>query len=140
MKTDFKSTCRTSINAPIETVWQALVNPELVKKYFFGTVLETTWKIGSEIFWTGEYEGNIYKERGIVLEYLPHEKITYSYFSSWSGLEDKPENHLWICYELNKVKNETELVITQSNYDQEKANHSSANWEKVIDGLKKIVE
>jgi hypothetical protein len=33
-----------------------------------------------------------------------------------------------------------ELAITQSNYDQEKAQHSSENWAVVIDGLKKLVE
>lgn len=118
----------------------ALINPELVKKYFFGSNQETDWKIGSKILWTGEYEGTPYTDKGVVLEFLPNEKLSYSYLSSWSGLEDKPGNYLWVSYEVKKLESGTELTITQSNYDEEKAGHSSGNWAVVIDGLKKIVE
>ncbi|NJN26930.1 MAG: SRPBCC domain-containing protein [Cyclobacteriaceae bacterium] len=41
---------------------------------------------------------------------------------------------------MSPVDEGTKLTITQSNYDQEKANHSAANWARVIDGLKQIVE
>lgn len=60
--------------------------------------------------------------------------------SSWSGLDDKPENYLLISYEVAQTESGTELFITQSNYDEEKAKHSSENWAIVIDGLKKLVE
>lgn len=76
----------------------------------------------------------------MVLEFIPQEKLTYSYLSSWSGLEDKPENYLKVTYEVKAVENGTELTITQANYDEEKAKHSADNWGSVIDGLKKLVE
>lgn len=75
-----------------------------------------------------------------MLEFLLNEKLSYSYLSSWSGLEDKPENYLSVSYEVTPVENGTQLTITQSNYDEEKAKHSVENWATVIDGLKKIVE
>lgn len=140
MHTEYKSTYKTTIHAPIEKVWDALINPETVKKYFFGSNQETDWKIGSQILWTGEYEGTPYTDKGVVLEFSPNKKLSYSYLSSWSGLEDKPENYLSVTYEVKPIKAGTELTITQSNYDEEKAKHSSENWAKVIDGLKQIVE
>ncbi|MGM8363326.1 SRPBCC domain-containing protein [Flavobacterium sp. ARAG 55.4] len=140
MQTDFKSTYQTEIAAPIEKVWDALINPKIVKQYFFGSSQETDWEVGSPILWTGEYEGTAYTDKGIVLEFFPNKKLSYSYLSSWSGLEDKPENYLLVTYEVKPIDARTELTITQSNYDEEKAKHSSENWAVVVDGLKNIVE
>lgn len=140
MQTNFKSTYQTDIKAPVEKVWDALTNPEIVRKYFFGSNQQTDWKIGSPILWTGEYEGASYVDKGVVLEFIPHQKVAYSYLSSWSGLDDRPENYLSVTYQLKRKENGTELTITQSNYDDEKAKHSAENWAVVIDGLKKIVE
>ena len=140
MQTNFKITYQTTVKADIEKVWDALTKPELVSQYFFGTNLDTDWKVGNPIFFNGEYDGNSYQEKGIVLEFLPNQKLSYSYLSSWTGLEDKPENYLEVIYEVKQTQDGTELKITQSNYDEEKAKHSSEGWKTVIDGLKKIVE
>ena len=72
----------------------------MVKQYFFGSNQKTDWKVGSQIIWTGEYEGTTYVDKGVVLEYLPNEKLSYSYLSSLSGLEDKSENYLLVAYEV----------------------------------------
>ena len=140
MITENISTYRTNINASVEKVWEALTNAEIVKQYFFGSNQETDWNIGSKILWTGEYEGTKYVDKGVVLEFFPNKKLSYSYLSSWSGLDDKPENYLLVSYEVTQTKGGTELIITQSNYDEEKAKHSSEKWAVVIDGLRKLVE
>ncbi len=140
MQTNHQAIYETKVKAPVDTVWNALINPELVKQYFFGSDQKSDWQIGSPIEWTGEYDGQSYLDKGIVLEFVPHQKLSYSYLSSWSGLEDQPENYLVVTYEVREVDGGTLLTITQSNYDEEKASHSSENWGVVIDGLKKIVE
>lgn len=140
MQTNHVSTYQTIVHAPASKVWDALTKPELVKQYFFGSSQETDWKPGSPIIWTGDYEGKSYIDKGIVQEFRPNEKVSYSYLSSWSDMEDKPANYLLVAYELKEIPEGTELTITQSNYDEEKAKHSAANWAAVIDGLKKIVE
>ena len=140
MQTGFKTNYRTTIKAPVAKVWDALTNAAIVKQYFFGSDLFTDWKVDSPIYFRGEYEGKLYEDKGIVQEYLPNEKLSFSYLSSWNALEDKPENYLLVQYEVKEVPEGTELTITQSNYDEEKAKHSAENWKIVIDGLKKIVE
>jgi uncharacterized protein YndB with AHSA1/START domain len=139
MQTNHQSKYQTIIKAPLEKVWDALINPEMVIQYFFGSNQETDWNVGSKILWTGEYEGTTYEDKGVVLEFLPNEKLSYSYFSNWSGLEDKPENYLFVSYEVRPTENGTELIITQSNYDEEKAKHSAENWKIVIDRLKQLL-
>jgi hypothetical protein len=58
----------------------------------------------------------------------------------WSSKEDRPENYLWVCYEVKPNGTETELTIHQSNYDEERAKLSGENWASVINGMKKIVD
>jgi len=140
MQRDHEIAYKSVIKAPVAAVWNALIDPEIVKQYFFGSNQETNWEVGGQILWTGEYEGQAYTDKGIVQEYNPNEKVAYSYLSSWSGKEDKPENYLYVSYSLKPVESGTELTVTQSNYDEERAKHSLDNWGVVIDGLKKIVE
>lgn len=140
MQTNHQSKYQTIIKAPIDKVWNALTNPEMVKQYFFGSNQETDWDVGSKVLWTGEYDGTTYVDKGVVLEYLPNKKLSYSYLSSWSGLDDKPENYLLVSYEVTPTESGTELIISQSNYDEEKAKHSSENWKIVVDGLKNLIE
>ncbi|WP_276373758.1 SRPBCC domain-containing protein [Chryseolinea sp. H1M3-3] len=140
MQTNFKSTYQTFIKAPVNKVWEALVNPEMVREYFFGSSQITDWKVGSPIIWEGEYEGKKYQDKGVVLEYIPNDTLSFSYLSNWAGLPDQPENYLFVKYEVTQVEGGTKLSITQSNYDEGKAKHSAENWAVVIDGLKKLVE
>lgn len=53
-----------TINTPISKVWEALITPELIKKYFFGTNVSSDWMEGSEIIWKGEWEGHLYEDKG----------------------------------------------------------------------------
>lgn len=140
MQNDFKIDYKTTINAPVEKVWDALTNPEIVKQYFFGTELITSWKVGEEIAFQGEWERQKYKDVGKVLNYEHNKKLEYSYFSNWSNKENKPENYLWICYEVNPTDNGTEVIISQTNYDEERAQHSEGNWAALMDAMRKIIE
>jgi uncharacterized protein YndB with AHSA1/START domain len=140
MQNRFQSQYRTIIKAPVSRVWEALTTPDLVKQYFFGSHQETTWEPGSPIRWSGEYEGQSYEDKGVVQHYEREKHLMYSYLSSWSGLPDEPVNYLSVSYDVKAVPEGTELTITQSNYDEEKAKHSESNWAIVIDGLKKLVE
>ena len=63
MQQHFKIQYKTIVNAPIEKVWEALTNPEIFKQYFFGTEMLTSWKVGDDIIFQGEWEGQKYKDR-----------------------------------------------------------------------------
>ncbi len=60
MQQNHESVYRTLINAPIEKIWEALTNAEIIEQYFFGSKQTTDWKVGNPILWTGEYEGSTY--------------------------------------------------------------------------------
>jgi uncharacterized protein YndB with AHSA1/START domain len=141
MKSNISAKVKTNINAPVEKVWDALTKPEIIKQYFFGTQTTTTWEKGSPITFDGEWQGTSYHDKGTILDIQKNRLIKYNYWSSMSGIEDKPENYVIVTYELVEREPDVELTITQENIPDEKTKeHSEANWRKVLDDLKKLVE
>lgn len=100
-------------DAPIEKVWNALVEPELVKQWQCGSDLLTNWKIGSEIRFRNEWEGQVFEQWGTVLEVVPNQKIKYSLFFPRPELEDKPENYFIMSYILSEQNGKIKLEIHQ---------------------------
>ncbi|MDB5008444.1 MAG: hypothetical protein JWQ84_1793 [Mucilaginibacter sp.] len=136
-------TLKTTIifDEPIEKVWQGLTDPAMVKQYFFGTDLKSDWKVGSPITFSGEWEGKTYVDGGVILAIDPPEFLKYSYWSSMSGTEDKPENYNNITYELTEANGKTTLVIIQEGVkSKDAAEHSEQNWKTVFDGLKELLK
>lgn len=130
-----------TFNEPIEKVWRGLTDPELVKQYFFGTNLSSDFKKGSRITFSGEWQGKTYTDGGIILEIDPPKLLKYTYWSSMSGTEDKPENYNQITYELHESEGATTLVITQDGVkSRESLEHSEQNWKSVFDGLKDLLK
>src|SRR5262249_30615325 len=83
----------TTINAARTKVWDALVDPQAIKEYMFGTDVTSDWKPGSSITWKGKWEGRPYEDKGVIVRALPQQELEYTHFSPMTGLPDKPENY-----------------------------------------------
>ena len=141
MKSNIKAKASINIHALIANVWDALTKPEIIKQYFFGTNTFTDWKVGSPIKFKGQWEGKSYEDKGTILEVKKNKLIKYSYWSSMSGIEDKPENYVIVSYEISGEDENVKLTVLQENIPDEKTKaHSEENWNKVLNGLKKVVE
>ncbi len=129
-----------TVRATPEQVWEALTNPAMVKQYLFGTDMKTDWKEGSDITYSGMWDGKPYEDRGTVLQFVPNRLIEMSYWSQAFG-PDLPENRKKVTYEITPKGEETMLTITQDNEKTEEGvKHSEVNWNMVLDSLKKLVE
>ncbi|MGF7077903.1 SRPBCC family protein [Mucilaginibacter sp. UYCu711] len=130
-----------TINAPAALVWKALTNPEIVKQYFFGTEQISDWQKGSDIVWTGEWDGKTYRDHGKILDIVLGSYLQYSYWSSMSNLPDIPENYQVVTYDLSETDGVTTLTISQDNVKDEAAKeHSETNWQYIFGAMKKMVE
>ena len=79
----------TTISAPIDKVWDALVNPDIIKKYMSGTNVISDWKEGSKIIWKGSGKGNHIKIK--VKFFKSSRKLNYNISTCpFSGLADIP--------------------------------------------------
>jgi uncharacterized protein YndB with AHSA1/START domain len=141
MKKNIKAEIKTVIDAPLSKVWDALTKPEIIKQYFFNTDTVTDWKPGHPIKFTGEWQGKKYEDKGTVLEITEGQLIRYNYWSSMSGMEDKPENYMVITYKIAGADYNVVLTLTQENIPDEKMKaHSEENWKKIMNGLKSLLE
>jgi uncharacterized protein YndB with AHSA1/START domain len=140
-KENFIAKASIEIEARVAAVWKALVDPEMIKKYLFGTEATSDWKIGSAITYKGIWQGKPYEDKGKILELVPNQLLKSTYWSDMSGLEDKPENYSTVAYSLSEKDGKTILVVSQdNNASKESAAHSESNWGTVLKGLKEIVE
>lgn len=141
MENNLVATAQTTISAPLEKVWDALVNPGIIKQYMFGTTVNSGWTEGSSITWKGEWKGKSYEDKGRILQIIPNQILRYSHFSPLSGLEDKPENYHTVTMDLKPVNEKTQVVLRQDgNADEQAKQHSQKNWEMMLDGMKKVLE
>ena len=141
MKSNIKAQVSINIHASISNVWEALTKTEIIKQYLFGTNTITDWKVGSPIKFKGEWEGKSYEDKGTILDIQKNKLIKYDYWSSMSGIEDKPENYVTVTYRLTEELGKTKVTITQENIpSEEMRKHSEENWNKVLGDLKNLLE
>ena len=141
MERNLLAKASVSINAPGRNVWKALVTPQAIKQYMFGTDVESDWREGAPILWKGEWQGKSYEDKGVILRFRPEQTLQYSHFSPMSGLPDKPENYHTVTIDLAAEGPQTRVSLVQDNNPTEDARaHSEKNWGMMLAGLKKFLE
>jgi len=130
-----------TINAPIAKVWEALTQPELVKKWQSGSNLLTDWKVGSEIRFKNEWNGQVFEQWGKVLEFTPYEIIKYTLFVPVQDLEDKPENYFTMSYVLSQNSDSVHLLINQEDHRPGSVQDEPNGEEnEILNALKALLE
>lgn len=141
MNTNLIARASILINAPSSKVWEALVTPEAINQYMFGTNAVSDWHAGSPIVWKGEWQGKPYEDKGVILQFQPGRTLQYSHFSPLTGLPDMPENYHTVTIELSDEGAQTRVALAQDhNSTEEEREHSAANWGMMLAALKAFVE
>ncbi len=135
------ATATATFRAPASRVWDALTQPDLIKRYLFGTDVISDWKVGSPIVYRGEWEGKPFEDKGEILAIEPEKKLVSTHWSPLSGVPDRPENYHTVTYDLVSRGDKTEVTITQDkNASEQEKVHSEENWKAVLVGLKNLLE
>jgi uncharacterized protein YndB with AHSA1/START domain len=101
------------ISAPAKKVWLALTTPRLVKQWQYGSELLTTWEVGTSIVFRNAWNGQVYEQKGTVLEFSPESRLKYSLFVPGPDLQDIPEHYFFMTYELAESGERTSLLVRQ---------------------------
>ena len=136
------ASAKTTVNASAENVWKVLTTPESIKLFLFGTDVTTDWKTESHIKFVGEYNGQTYEDKGIVIINEPFSLLEYSYWSSFSGLADKPENYSMVSYRIKKIdENSCEFTWHQQGFSSEEGKcHTENGLATMLEQIKGLAE
>jgi uncharacterized protein YndB with AHSA1/START domain len=138
-----------TIQAPATKVWEALVNPEITKKYMFGCEIISDFKVGSPFLWKGVFDGKeIIAVKGNVVEIQEGKSLSFTTFDPNSTIEDRPENYTTVVYTLTPEKAGTKLSVEQGDFatvaEGEKRYAEVYNggdgWNPILTQIKEIVE
>jgi hypothetical protein len=89
----------------------------------------------------GEFHGNAYHEKGIILQYQPERLLKYSHWSDLEQLPDLPENYRHWTFRIESGDPGVVLSVTEDNIpDETKRARSDEFWSGVLSTIKGIVE
>ncbi|MHA1975455.1 MAG: SRPBCC family protein [Candidatus Hodarchaeales archaeon] len=129
-----------TITADISRVWNALTNPKLTKQYFLNCEAISDWNTGDPIIFKMISEGKeVVPVKGLILRIKKGELLEYTCFAP--EFEKDTSRHTQVKYQLSKTETGTKLFVSQGKFNKEEQfNHTSENWDIVLNGLKTLVE
>ncbi len=141
MRLNLVASATVLIDAPKSDVWRALTDPASIKQYMHGAEVITDWQVDSPIYWKGVFNGKRFEDKGRILAADREERLQFTHFNPLSGKPDEPENYHTVTIDLSEEKGKTQVELTQDNNDNESdREHSEANWNEMLNGLKRVAE
>jgi uncharacterized protein YndB with AHSA1/START domain len=122
-----------------ERLWQAITDPELVKRYYFGSVIESDFRPGSPLIYR-QAEGGRLDIEGEVVEADPPRKLVHTFAVKWDPeVNDPPTRVTW---EITPIGETCRLAVTHDGFSEETAtfNQTKGGWPMILSGLKTLLE
>lgn len=129
----------TYIVASPENVWHALTDQEFTKRYWHGTEVRSTWKVGATVDLV-DPNGNV-ATTGKVLAYDPPRLLSYTWTVTFHEVF-QCEGASKVTFELTPVREITKLTVTHEGFppDSIVKDAISGGWPQVLSSLKTILE
>jgi uncharacterized protein YndB with AHSA1/START domain len=135
----------TVIAADAKTVWSAMT-AKGKSALFAGTNVDTDWKIGHPISFSGDWKGKKFQDRGEIQRFEVGKELRFTHWSEMGGEPDRPENYHVVRYVLEPYGENTRVRLSQSNMgdaadiDAKTKAEYTKNWKMMLEGLKETVE
>ncbi len=137
------------INTSLDRLWDVLTNPSEIKKYLYGSNLETDWKVGSPMYFrrsrlhpNAPLSEKLIVDKGKVLRFERGRILQFSFYSSMEGYEDIPKNYSTITYTIEELGLKKYRLIFLREYipiEYERKNHQE-HLPAVLEELKAVAE
>ncbi len=140
-----KFTYVTLIHTTVEKLWTALTSPEFTSQYWFGTNIESDWKVGSAVTYR---RGDEITDEGVVLACEPPRLLSYSFHHVWTEewRHERPSRVTFTIESLNagsKLQgNAVRLTVVHDEFDADSKVFGaiSGGWPAILSNLKTLLE
>jgi uncharacterized protein YndB with AHSA1/START domain len=129
------------IRATPEQVWDAITKPEFTSKYFYGSVIDSTWEAGAPYAGWAADRSQQYVD-GEVLEADPPRRLQHTWRSLYDE-ESAAEPHSRVTWEIEPQDGGvTKLTVVHDQLEAapKTAAGVSGGWMFVLSGLKTLLE
>src|SRR5271166_7033850 len=129
----------TYIRTTPEKLWQALTEPEFLRKFWFGYWQDSEWKPGAS--WTMRSTDGRVTDAGSIVEIEPHSRMVIKWRNEFRP-ELKVEGYSRMTYELERQGGSVKLTIVHEiEQDSSKFIEAvSGGWPQVLSSLKSFLE
>lgn len=119
-------------NAPVELVWRAITEKELMKKWYFD-ISDFKPEVGCKFYFEGSREGRCYVHLCEILEIVPLKKLKYSWkYEGYAGLS-------FVTFELFPLDNKTRLKLTHEGLETLPSGNPDFDRENFVGGWKFLI-
>jgi uncharacterized protein YndB with AHSA1/START domain/DNA-binding transcriptional ArsR family regulator len=122
-----------------ERLWEAITRAADTRDYFYGTLVDSTWRPGETLVYRNE-DGSVAAE-GVVVEADPPRRLVHTFSAMWdeSVRPDPPHRVTWTIEPLGTV---CRLTVEHEGFDRESATLRSVRGglSVILDGLKTLLE
>ena len=130
----------TYIKTTPDELWRALTDPDVMKRWRFGTHAESDWRVGSP--WRMVTEAGQVLDTGEIVESDPPTRLVIKWRSEWKP-ELRAEGYSRCTFDIKPVSsNATELTVTHA-IDKNPSPFIEAvsmDWPRTLSNLKTFLE
>lgn len=106
-----------TIDAPVEKVWQAITDKDVMKQWYFN-VPAFKPEIGCEFTFEGGKDGRIYTHVCTITEVVPFQKLTHTWtYKGYEGVS-------YVSFELTSEGDKTRVKLTHSGMERFASNNN----------------
>ncbi len=117
-------------NAPLELVWRALTEKELMQKWYFD-ISDFKPEVGCKFHFEGGEENKRYMHLCEVLEVIPYKKLKYSWkYEGYPGVS-------FVTFELSSIGKKTKVKLIHEGIAT--FTHPDFGKENFLDGWKYLI-
>jgi uncharacterized protein YndB with AHSA1/START domain len=127
---------RVEVTASAETAWAALIEPDTVRRYYYGTVPRTTWEVGSPVEFVDD-DGDV-QIRGEVLEFDPPRRLAHTFVATWYGQDDDQGSLHWEVEPTDAGARIT-LVHRGARADSREGSETADGSREIIEALRDLL-
>jgi uncharacterized protein YndB with AHSA1/START domain len=125
------------IRSSLAAVWDALTNPEVTQRYWFGTRIESDWRVGSKVLWLRN--GEVTDEQ-VVLAVDPQRSLSHTFHPMFGELKAEPPSG--VTFSLEENGGVVRLTVIHDSFPPESKvfRACSDGWPMILSNLKTLLE
>jgi len=128
---------KTYVRATAEEVWNAIIDPGMTSQYFYGTLVESDWEVGSSMNYY--YPDGRQASEGQILSIDAPKRMEITFHALWDAelAAEEPAREVW---EVTEMKGMVELKVEIYEIGEKSLEDFKNGLPYILSGLKSLVE